>query len=239
MDDSAFTDLAYARFGQQPASPDDTLAVTFTIEPIEDEEASKREGRRIFRNVEMVEIRVPGDLDARRHEVTDEDRRRFARRYAMFKDGHTDKQVTGLPLSEWPPISRAQVEEARHLGIHSVEHLAAVTDSNAQHLGPGWVSLRQKARDFVARQESEAPLLALRNENEALKARLDALEKMLAKQAAELQGAPTTAAIGGPDPVVEALKAQVAALAAAVQTNGAPRRRGRPPKAKPVPPQEA
>jgi len=233
MDDSAFTDLAYAKIGQQqPQSVDDGLAVTFEVEAQEDEEASKKAGRRIFKNVEMVEIRIPGDIDIRRSVVDDDIKARFARRYEHWKRGQTDHAAEGTPLTEWPPISKAQIAEARFLGIYTVQQLAAVADGNAQRLGPGWVSLRQKAKDWAETEKKNAPIVALRNENEALKARLSTLEAMLAKQATELQQGP---AAPGTSAEMEALKATVAQLAAKVsapaapqQTEAPPKRRGRP-----------
>jgi len=245
MDDSAFTDLAYAKIGQQqPQSVDDGLAVTFEVEAQEDEEASKKAGRRVFKNVEMVEIRIPGDIDIRRSVVDDDIKARFARRYEHWKRGQTDHAAEGTPLTEWPPISKAQIAEARFLGIYTVQQLAAVADGNAQRLGPGWVSLRQKAKDWADTEKKNAPIVALRNENEALKARLTTLEAMLSKQASELQrGAPAPAA---PSAEVEALKAMVEKLAAQVsapvaaqQVEAAPKRRGRPPGSKNKPKNEA
>ncbi len=43
-----------------PNAADDALLVKFYIDSVEDRQASKKEGRPVFKDMEMIDIRVPG-----------------------------------------------------------------------------------------------------------------------------------------------------------------------------------
>lgn len=226
--------------GPQTMNPQDTqgLIIEFYIEPIENEEKTKKAGRLICDDVEYVSIRIPGDIDVQRHPATQEDRERFPVHYEAWKKRQPQETVSGTPLTKWPGSpSLSRVKEAAALGIHTVEQLSAVTDSNISRLGSGWLAIRQKARDYLAAAKDSALLFQLRSENEALATRLKALEESFNRQSAELDKA---RANGGTLPAqtneLDALKAMVANLATQLQkppdANGAPKRRGRPPGSK-------
>lgn len=133
-----------------------------------------------FEKRERVAIRVPGDktLEAH-HDVDDAIKARFPRQYAAWKSGAEQETAGGWPLEKWPEMDVAQIEELRTKGVRTVEQFAGMSDANLSKLGPGWRPLRQAAQDFLEAAKSAAPLTRLREENEALKARLEALEKGL------------------------------------------------------------
>lgn len=193
-----------------------TLIVTFSIEAQENEQKSREKGRRIFEDVEVIEIRVPGDHDFVRRVATQQDREQYPRQYLAFKRSQTQETVNGTPLSVWPQMLKSQVEEARAMGIQTVEQLAAVSDVHVQRFGPGWIELRQHARDWEKAATDGAATVKLRSDLEAMTARVKTLEAMLTKQAQELHRDPTV-----PRPVVASdtdekiakLEAMVARLA--------------------------
>lgn len=221
------------------------LIVEFWDEPVEDPALTKKEGRLICNDVLFVSIRIPGEIDQMRRPATTDDKERFPAQFEAYKKKQPQECAAGTPLTKWPgspPASR--IKEAAYLGIHTVEQLAAVSDSNLPRLGVGWRELRQKAIDYLAAAKDSATLFSLRTDNDSLAAKVKSLEEVVAKQAQEIQKARDA---GGSLPAaksdeMESIKAQLAALAAtmaAAPANGAPKRRGRPPKAKPAEPTEA
>ena len=238
--DEGFSEFAEQAFGQVKRSP---LAIRFYVEAVENPAKSKKEGRPIFEDTEMIEIRIPGDRDIRMRPVTDADRKNHPQLYEAFKRGQDQSKAEGTVLREWPAIRRAEAEMLMAVGIRTVEHLANAADSQLQQLGP-MMGLRQKARDWLKRAEGAAIVSQLRSENDDLKARLSALEQMVTTQSREIEAARNNGGVlpqaAPPDPQIAELKAQMAAFMAAVKpesvaapTNGTPpKRRGRPPGSK-------
>lgn len=149
------------------------IRARFFLEPVQDEVASAQAGRPIFRDVERVELFMPGDQWHKPvHNVTDEHRQRFAESYAAFKKGLDDAVTSGTPLEEWPVLSRSQVMELRAMGFRTVEDIRDVSD---QHAAPimGMVSLKRRAEAFL----DEAAELA---QNESLHAENDRLNSEIA-----------------------------------------------------------
>jgi hypothetical protein len=233
----------------QMASPRSAppLPATFEIEAVIDEEATKAKGRPVYKDQEVITIRV-GTGDTRQRVVTDDDRRTYAAQYVAWKKRHSNPgAVEGFPLEQWAMIpGKAVVRQFADCGIRTVEQLAAMSDSRISEVGPFMV-LRQHARDWVESAGKVAPVAKLRAETEAMKARIQTLEQMLSDATKELQaaranGGTLPSAAPAPDPRVAMLEQQMAALLAAVQakpaepTNGVHKRRGRPPKAKPPEP---
>jgi len=216
--DSGDMELAAARFaaGDNPRAEDNKLIVRFSVRPVQDAEATSREGRPIFKDTEFVEIMVPGDkTNILEHAVTDDDRQRFPRAYARHKAGLGDV-LEGTMLTAWPLITRARAEELAYFKVRTVEQLAELSDGNSMNMGPGINELRKAAKDFVAQAKGDAPLLKMRAELEKRDGEIAALQQALKEQGAML------AKLGAPG----------AAEAMAIERT--PKRRGRPPKAPPA-----
>jgi len=215
----------------------ENLAVRFFIEPQEDETATKNQGRPIYRDVEMVEIRIPGDPDLRRSPVMQADKDRFPKQYLAFKRNQSQEAVSGTPLAQWALLSRAQVEEAKYLGAHTVEQLASASDASIQRFGSGWISIRQKARDWLQSAKDSSMLSKLRSELEERDARIKTMEDMLRKQGEAIASLGANGVRAAPEPApaddkLQALEAKLERLLAAqaVPPPVIPKRRGRPPK---------
>lgn len=116
---------------------------------VENPAKSKKEGRPIFDEVEMVRVFFAGDKNQRPcFVVDDEHRKRWPKEYEAFKKGE-EFAASGTPLEKWPQMTTAKVAELKALGIFSVENLAEVPDGNLGALGMGAREWREKARAFI------------------------------------------------------------------------------------------
>lgn len=228
------------------------LPARFYVEAQENPAKSAAAGRPVFDDVEMIEI-IIDRTDTRQRPVTKADIEAYPALYLAFKQGESQEKAEGTPLREWPPIKRSQAESLAAAGIRTVEHLAGASDGKLQQIGP-LMALRTKARDWLEEAQKGAGMSALRAENESLKNRLQAVERMLATQSTEIEAARNNGGSlpAGPDPRIEAMQAKMDAIiaglaaktpepAVAVQVEDPPKRRGRPKgsKNKPKdPPQE-
>ena len=187
LSDAAFVEAVRLQMAGDAAA-DRLLGVRFYMEEVEDEEASKTEGRPIFKSVEMVEIRVPGDKDMRRGRVKNthpDPRKRFPEAYAKFKAGEL-AQVNGQLLRAWGRLMPHRVREYEAVGVLTVEQLAALSDVNAQGF-PGAIADRQKARDFLDEAKGQAPIAQARAENEKLRAELESLKSIISQQGQKIE----------------------------------------------------
>jgi hypothetical protein len=171
------TELAGYQIEQGKPDPGDaSLFVRFFLFPHRDAEKSLAEGRPIYYDREYIEIVVPGDKDTTvNRPIRPGDAQRFPRQYTSFKAGEVDAQV-GTPLSAWPMITRAQVEEMKYFKIYTVEQLAGLSDNLAQKF-MGINRLKQKAKDYIEASKGSAATDQLREEIEGKDARIMALEQ--------------------------------------------------------------
>lgn len=167
-----------------------------------DPQASLKAGHRVVKDIDMAYIMQPGSKD--QHEKVAEDwlesiRNKglmgaadafpqewidgFFKKYEAFKAGQ-EPPLNGTSVKEWAYLSPAQAENFVTLRILTIEDVAGMTEEAMARLGMGGRELRDKAREWVKGQEVAG---SLQQENEALKARLAALEAKFAT------GQPTSA----------------------------------------------
>lgn len=183
--DFGMTQMAFEETGRNGFDQDSKLFVSFSMRPHPDKAASAKEGRPIFVSREYVTIMVPGDkTNVVTRPVQELDKRRFALKYAAFKNG-TQDAVSGTPLENVPWISREQVEEMKFFNIRTLEHLADMPDVHAQKF-MGINKLRQRARDHIALAKEQAPALRLAQELRERDERIATMEKRLAELAAQV-----------------------------------------------------
>ena len=101
--------------------------------------------------------------------------------YERWK-ANQESPIEGTPLAAWPGATPQLVKALTPANIRSVEDLAQMEDSAISKLAiQNLRRLRQDARAFLEAQKSTAQVsgevVKLRNENEALKARVDELIK--------------------------------------------------------------
>ncbi len=157
---------------------DDKLFRQFYMGSIQNAEKSAEAGHPVFDAVPFIKIIVPGDkntvIDTT---ANDEYKRRFAREWAQFM-ANEDQQMSGLPVREWPGVTRAQAEELMHMNIVTVEQLASLPDVYGGKI-MGFQGLKRKAETYLAAAKDTALTEKLSAENAALKTRIEGQEAEL------------------------------------------------------------
>ena len=197
-DTEGFTQLAMSSEiqTQQPQMPNKHgLYCEFYLEAVPDSKATLEAGHPKFKEVDYIMIMVPGDKGSivrrpiRTGQHPEHDNNRFHNEYVAYKQ-NVKAPMEGLPLSEWPQVTKSQVLELNHFGIKTVEHLAELTDTNAQKF-MGVFDLRNKARTYIEASKTDAPFQKLHAEievrNEQIGELMAAVEAMK-EELAELKG---------------------------------------------------
>lgn len=185
---------------------DSGLFVEFSTRPMQMDFKSREAGRPIFEDVNFITIDFPGDKTKRvdRPVRMDEeagappDPVRFPRQWQAFMN-QLEQTVEGMPITEWPPLTKSQALELKAIKIHTVEALAALPDSACTWLGSR--DLRAKANTWLesaAGHASESRLQAvvdqLEAKNAALQAQIDDIVRRQADSSSTDNGhAPTKA----------------------------------------------
>jgi hypothetical protein len=168
------------------AKANEGLYIQFYLKTDRDQEATKAEGRPIYKDYEYIRVQVAGDRgNMVERPATPQDKRRFAAQYAKFK-AEEEQTPDGIPLSEWPGISTAQIEELKYFKIYTVEQLAEVSDSNGQQL-IAFHKWRDKARLYIQALKDAAPMEKLQAELQTRDDKIALLEKQLADVVADLK----------------------------------------------------
>jgi len=163
-----------------PAAQNAQMAVRFFIMPVKDEEKSIQEGRPIYNDIEVVEVRARGDRNSIHVKPVDANvKRQYAQAYQAFKMD-TEVLTSGTPLKEWPHAGASMVEEMKHLGFVTVEQLAEAADSVCQRV-PGLTGLKQRAAAYLQLAKGAAPLEKLQAQYEEQKSKSEVLEAQVAE----------------------------------------------------------
>ena len=162
------------------ARMDEQLMVKFFLKEREDKAKTIETGSPKFKEVEYIEIRVPGKRDVQAvRPATFRDKQRFPKHYDMFQR-RVEAPEEGTPLGQWPQVSRAQVEELSFLGVKTVEAMANMADTHAHKLHGG-IMLKRRAGEWL--EDSSATKLIA--EKEALMERITALEATMKDMAGD------------------------------------------------------
>lgn len=182
----------------------------FKTMAVEDPIASKDQGRPIFNDVEVVEIRIAGDrnyapvfpahsmwqrVDGTPMTYAD----RWPDAYARFKAGQ-EQVAAGTPLSELPFLSEAKRAELRALKVYTAEALASLDGKNLKALGDMGREMKNQAEAYLSNATQGSVAAKLAAENEALRAELEMLQGEVQRGDADLNAER------------EALKVQIATL---------------------------
>lgn len=173
---------------------DDRSIVEFFVDAKEDKAASAKEGRPIYRDVEMVRIRFPADrartlvrpAHAEWTKINGQIvtyAQRFPEEYKRFKAGQAPV-VHGMPLKEAPFLTEAQRRMLLALDVYTVEQLAGLEGQPLRNLGPNGRDMVEKAKAFLATARGSADMTRLASENEVLRRQVEALQQTVAELAA-------------------------------------------------------
>lgn len=134
------------------AAEKDTARPRFYMDAVQNKALSEKEGRPIFEDKEMVEVRMPGDrLFSFVSVIEEQHKQRWPEHYAAFKRGEQMATV-GTPIEHWahPSLTRSRIAELKALHILSVEDLGNVGDNLLDKLGMGGRELRDGARAWLS-----------------------------------------------------------------------------------------
>ena len=153
---------------------DEKLLVKFYMKSVQDKAATAREGRAIFKEIEYIDIKIPGNRDGAARPATFKDKQRFPKHYQAFQQ-RIDMPTEGTPLSEWPHITRSLADEMAFMNIKTVEQLANLTDNNAARF-MGAQMYKQKAKEWLEQAKEDVTIDKLKSELAARDAMLEKLE---------------------------------------------------------------
>lgn len=160
-----------------PNAGDESLLVKFFLDKLEDTNESKKKGRPIFKEVEWIDIRIPGSRgNVVVRPLREKDKQRFPQHYAAFRN-RIDKgkeEIVGTPLEIWPVIASSQAAELRFFNIRTVENLAAASDELGQKF-MGFQNIKTKAKAFLEAAKGTAPILKLQARMDKMDIRIDNL----------------------------------------------------------------
>lgn len=148
------------------SDPDRALIVTF-------EYASKAKGDGTFKNIEMIKIWIDKDNEIIR-QVTDDDRTRFAARYAAFKAGE-EAPIDGTPINMVAFATPADIAGCRAERIFTVEQIVEKPDERLQKAK--LINFKYKCRDWLESQQRSGHVGELREQIDHLKAQNDVLRE--------------------------------------------------------------
>ena len=172
-----------------------SVHVTFFSKTFDDGKATLKEGRQMFKDVDMVEIRFPGDNkrvhvaparekammepgSARRLDYIE----RFPDHWKRYQDDQPQGQI-GTPLAELPFLTEAKRKELRAVSIQTCEALAELPDREIGKMGPGFRAVVNQAKNWLDAAAGSVETNKLAAENAELRERLDRLEAKLAPTA--------------------------------------------------------
>lgn len=166
---------------------DERLAVRFFTKAAQDADETAKQGRPIFREVEYVQIVIPGDRTSTVvRPISAGDKDRFEKQYEHWKKTKEEEMLQGTPLEAWGIMNLAQIEEFRYFGVRTIDQMATLADSVCQKI-MGATGLKHRAVTFLELAKEGAPLKAMQSELVKRDEQIDALTKAVEAQAAELK----------------------------------------------------
>jgi len=167
--------------GSQQSKMDEGLLVRFYVKARQDQVATNRAGKPLFKDVDYIEIRVPGQRNFVARPATPRDKARFPRHWEAYKSRTSeDEYLEGTPLIEWPLITRSQCEELSFANVKTVEQLLAMPDSNAQQF-LGMNVLRAKAKIWLENASKGAAKAELQAELDKRDTEIEKLKQQMAE----------------------------------------------------------
>lgn len=181
-----------------------TTVATFKILSVHNEEKSQKEGRPVFDDQEICEIRFSANKQTvgvfPAHEqyewgvdpVTGDRTRityaqKFNEQYKRFKAGAV-QAASGTPVEELPFLTQGKRLELKALNIYTAEALAALDGNNLKMLGMGGRDLKNQAQLYLDSAAKSHDVMSVVAENEDLKRRIAALEALASSTKLPEQG---------------------------------------------------
>ena len=177
----------------------------FKVHSIKNEAKSKAEGRPIYDDMEVVEVRFAGDRNrvgvfpahafsgwvtnpADGSQEAQTYAMRWPEQYKRFKLNHT-QVAEGTPLEEVPFLTQGKRLELKALNILTAEALAALDGNELKALGMGGRELKNQAIAYLDAARGSADVTKLAADNEALKDQLESMRRDMEEMRAAAKAA--------------------------------------------------
>lgn len=157
---------------------DASLGVRFFHLPVEDEVETRNTGIVKFKDIEMLEVLIPGDRNTIHRKVKEEDKIRFRQQYERFKESNS-QELQGTLLNQFPFISSARRKELEYLNIFTGEQLLNMPDGNIDKIGIGGRELIKKIKAFMDMAKDNAVTVALAEKNERLEREMELMKQQI------------------------------------------------------------
>lgn len=129
-----------------------------------------------YKTYDIIEVARPGG-DVTPVRVEDWHKKEYPEQWAAFIAGQ-EQPVDGTPLEQWPMMTVEACAQLKHFGIHTIEVLADLPDTERRKIGPLSVWCK-KAKDWLGAANSK------QTEVTALKAQVEKLSKQIEKYQAD------------------------------------------------------
>ncbi len=172
--------MAFVDVGQgiSVQTGDQRLGIRFLYHPFQDHRRSQDEGRPIFTDVEMIEIKIPGSRDVILRAVTENDKYQHAKLYEHFKV-HNSELINGTPLSEFPFISASERKELEYFNVYTAEQLVGMADGFIDNMRVNCRDLIKKVKAHLEKATDTAFVTKMTQENENLKREMEVLKQQM------------------------------------------------------------
>lgn len=174
--------------------------IRFEVRPVEDREATQKNGVVSYRDEDFILVTPAGSKDV--HEAVAAEWLQKSEREAKngriplawvqyFREAYAawkrdeEPPVSGTRLSHWPGLNKPQYEQLRALKLLTIEDVAAMNEETIGRLGMGGRAMKAKAQAFLDAKTGPGQLAeqisSLTAENEALRMRADAQATQIAE----------------------------------------------------------
>lgn len=178
--------------------------ITFKTESVEDRAQSLATGHYAHKDVDFATVTAVGGSPVVELEITkerlnawkaDEDTKYRYEAYMAWKEGQ-EPPLKGFNIKEWPTASASQVKTLLEHGIKTVEQVAEIPDGITEKLGYGFITLKTKAKDWLANSQNAGKIVeeinalkvqmaSILEENEKLKKKNELLELQTAENSSK------------------------------------------------------
>lgn len=157
---------------------DACLGVRFFLLPVLDESKSLETGIAKYKDIEMVEILIPGVKDITHIQATDAYKDRFKQQYEQFKNSMGEIK-SGTSLGQFPFISPGERKELEYFNIYTAEQLISMPDGNIDRIPGDGRKLIKKVKAYMDMAKDTAAFGQVSEENENLKREMELLKQQM------------------------------------------------------------
>lgn len=162
---------------------DRQLFAEFSDEEVYNKLKSDEQGRAVYDTIVYCNIIFPGDRTKTFKEkvkMADDEfgpshPNRFPKQWAAYNAQH-EQVPDGMPVEQFPPLTKKRVLELKGMHIHTVEQLAALTDQTGPNIGLDWRQMRDMAIATLKPAEGAVVISRLTKQLADMQAQMNAMQ---------------------------------------------------------------